>query len=88
MAVTRAPLGNLVADGNFCVLMVEFVAQMSTLMPLDFNSLSVLKQGVLQLSDYYIDYALVSVGITPEEGMAVIFYDKNWTSDPLWRKIL
>lgn len=51
--------------------------------PIDFNSLGAMKNSILKLSNYYMDYGFYSEGIIPHDKMAVIFYDKGWTTNSL-----
>jgi hypothetical protein len=52
------------------------------LVPIDFNSLSRLENGKIALTDYYVDYAFHSEGITPIDGMKITFYDEHWVPKP------
>lgn len=47
-------------------------------LPLDFNSLSNLREGSLKLTAYYINYAFYGSEVEPHDGLSIVFYDKYW----------
>lgn len=49
---------------------------MNIFLPIDFNSLPGAQNGKIDLSNYYIDYALE--GKSPTNGMSITFYDEHW----------
>lgn len=52
--------------------------EIRTLVPIDFNSLFSAKDGSINLSDFYIDYAFYHAGIEPRNGEKITFYDLPW----------
>jgi hypothetical protein len=51
------------------------------LIPIDFNSLALIDNGRLNLSDYYIDYAFYNEGLMPKDKMKITLYDHSWKKD-------
>jgi hypothetical protein len=54
---------------------------MKTFLPIDFNSLSKVQDGKINLSDYYIDYAFSSSEMTPGDGIEITLFDKGWVGN-------